>query len=85
MRSDNLPEIIDKQRRRVQAFVARGEMSKHALARAAKLPPTTLTGLERKDWNPLPKTLTALIRVIQEIEGRGKKKSRRQSATCVAA
>lgn len=74
---DDIQDLIERQCLRVQRFVAERHMSKMRLAALAGLPQTTLTGIEKKGWQPLPRTLAALIRAIDGLDRvHSKKKSR---------
>lgn len=79
----DIQDLIERQRRRVQSFVAAKHMSKNRLAALAGLPQTTLTGIESEKWQPMPKTLAALIRAIDEF-GKVKKKPTAKEAHRVA-
>jgi len=58
---------VTQQRTRVQAAIASGTLTKAELARKAGISDTVLIGMEKPDWNPRFKTLSALVRVCDEV------------------
>ncbi len=52
----------------IRDAVARSAISKAELARRAEIHQSSLTGLEREDWNPTWFTLTKLCTAAEEIK-----------------
>ena len=58
---------IGRIKRAIQSAVADGYVTKTELARAARLPITTLIGMEKAEWNPLSVTLEALDQALEAL------------------
>jgi transposase-like protein len=54
----------EETRQRIDAFLARPGMNKTALASLAGVHPNTLHGLKRDDWKPNPRTIDAIMAVV---------------------
>jgi hypothetical protein len=68
---------VARQIRRIQGAVRAGRLNKYTLAILGEVTASTLTGLERPDWNPLATTLSALVRAMDVYEQRHGKERKR--------
>jgi len=62
----------------IQRAIADERITKSELARRARLPVTTLIGMDREDWNPKSSTLEALEVALRTV-GRKPRPNRRAS------
>lgn len=60
--------VIEKQIQRAQLAVSSGAISREELARRAGLRSTTITSMLEPDWNPMRRTLSAIIDVLDAMD-----------------
>lgn len=78
---------VTRQIRRIHTLLAEGRVNKHQLAVKAGIRPSSLTGLEKPDWNPLASTLAKLIQALDELVDETPKrvKKKQVDSACEAA